>query len=90
MYKIKDKIDLTVKIVKIYKCPDTNPFKVHSSVLMEDDKKNEFTWNTTTDKYPIEGVHQLKATISDNSVATHNWECKAYYVSNCKFSKPNK
>lgn len=89
MYKIKEKIEVEVEIVKIAKCPATDPFKTHSAVIMEDGKGNEFCWNTLTDKYPEEGgPYILKATISNNDTYTHNYELKAYHVSNCKFSKP--
>jgi len=87
MYKIKDKIDITVDLIKVFKCPATDSFKKHSAVLMVDGKGNEFTWNTLTDKYPEIGTYRLKATIADNNVTTHDFELKAYHVSNCKFSK---
>ena len=88
MFKEKEKIQLKIFVQYIFHCPDVNPLKTLNTIIMLDDNGNEFTWNTTSNKYPEQGeISILSATIAEVGYGSHNWDCNSYRVTNCKFKK---
>lgn len=88
MFKEKEKIQEKIFVQHIFHCPDINPLITLNTIVMIDDNGNEFTWNTTSDKYPEQGeVSIMSATVAKVNYGKHNWDCDSYRVSNCRFKK---
>lgn len=87
MFKKKDKIEVEVDIVEIYKCLHADGKSTLNTVVMVD-KNNEYIWSTLSTNFPEKGSKaKLTAKVSETGVGTHHWDKTAYNVTNCKFKK---